>query len=128
VGSLVKLLVAFAMMVPLENLHPLQSGLFRLKHPSERRPGLPRESVWLFWPRFAWQALYKHAILAGAIARLLVLKMSIARDPRAPDYVDAALTPVGDDNDATLDLLTKTTGAGAAVAHIKKVAALTAAV
>jgi len=29
------------------------------------------------------------------------------------------------DDDATLDLLTKTTGARAAIAHIKKVAALT---
>ena len=127
-GSLVKLLVAFAMMVPLENLHPLQSGLFRLKHPSERRPGLPRERVWIFWPRFVWEALYKHAILAGTIARLLVLRMSISRDPRAKSYMDAALTPVGDDDDATLDLLTKTTGSGAALAHIRKVAALTGAV
>jgi hypothetical protein len=36
--------------------------------------------------------------------------------------------PVADDDDATLDLLTKTTGAVAAVAHIKKVAGLTGAV
>jgi radical SAM superfamily enzyme YgiQ (UPF0313 family) len=124
-SSLVKLLVAFAMMVPLENLHPLQSGLFRLKHPTERRPGLARESVWTFWPRFAWQSLYKHAKLAGMIARLLVLKSLIARDPLARAYIDPALSPVGGDNDATLDLLTKTTGAGTAIAHIRKVAALT---
>jgi radical SAM superfamily enzyme YgiQ (UPF0313 family) len=126
-GSLVKLLVAFAMMVPLENLHPLQSGLFRLKRRSERRPGLPRESVWLFWPRFVWEALYKHAVLAGMIIRLVLVKMSIARDPNASAYIDPALTPVDDDNDATLDLLTKTTGAGAAVAHLRKVAELTGA-
>jgi hypothetical protein len=125
-GSLIKLLVAFAMMVPLENLHPLQSGLFRLKHPSERRPGLSRESAWIFWPRFVWAAVYKHAVLAGLITRLLVLKMSIARDPLARAYMDPALMAVGDDNDAMLDLLTKTTGAGAAIAHIRKVAALTA--
>ncbi|HEY2526366.1 MAG TPA: radical SAM protein [Xanthobacteraceae bacterium] len=126
-GSLVKLLVAFAMMVPLENVHPLQSGVFRLKHPSERRPGLPRERVWVFWPRFLWQAAYNHVVLAGMIARLLVLKASIARDPDARAYVDTALTPVGDDDDVTLDLLTKTTGSGAALAHIRKVAALTGA-
>jgi hypothetical protein len=35
--------------------------------------------------------------------------------------MDQALTPVGDDGDETLDLFTKTTGGGAAVAHIKKV-------
>jgi hypothetical protein len=126
-GSLVKLLVAFAAMVPLENLHPLQSGLFRLKHPSERRPGLRRESAWIFWPRFVWEAVYKHAVLAGMIVRLVALKMSIARDPHARAYMDPALTPVGDDNDATLELMTKTTGAGAAVAHIRKVAELTGA-
>jgi hypothetical protein len=114
-------------MVPLENLHPLQSGLFRLKHPSERRAGLPRESAWIFWPRFFWETAYKHSVLAGMIVRLIILKMSIARDPHARAYMDAALAPVGDDNDATLDLMTKTTGAGAAIAHIRKVAELTGA-
>ena len=39
--------------------------------------------------------------------------------------MDIALTPVADDDEATLDLLTKTTGAKAAIDHIKKVAALT---
>jgi hypothetical protein len=39
--------------------------------------------------------------------------------------VDRALAPVGDDNDASLDLLTKTAGASAAIAHIRKVAELT---
>jgi hypothetical protein len=32
----------FALTDPLENVHPLQGGLLRLKHPSERRPYLPR--------------------------------------------------------------------------------------
>ena len=44
IGSLVKVLVTFATTVRLENVHPLQSGMLRLKRPSERRPGLPRES------------------------------------------------------------------------------------
>jgi len=39
--------------------------------------------------------------------------------------MDQALSPVRDDDDDTLDLLTRTTGAGAAVAHIRKVAELT---
>ena len=44
-------------------------------------PGLPRESAWSFWPRFAWETVYKHAVLAGMIGRLLWLK---ARDrPRS---------------------------------------------
>jgi hypothetical protein len=124
-GSLLKVLVSFATTVRLENVHPLQSGLLRLKNPSERRPGLPRERVWVFWPRFVLETLYKHVILAGVIARLLALKISIACDPHARTYMDRALAPVDDDDDATLDLLTKTAGASAAIAHIRKVAELT---
>ena len=61
----------------------------------------------------------------GVIAGLFVSKISIACDPHARAYMDRALAPVGDDNDATLDLLTKTAGASAAIAHIRKVAELT---
>jgi Radical SAM superfamily len=127
VGSLVKVLVAFATTVRLENVHPLQAGLLRLRHPSERRPGLPRENPWTFWPRFVWQTLSKHAILAGTIARLLLMMIAIARDPDARAYIDQALEPVRDDEDVTLDLLTQTTGALAAIAHVKKIAELTGA-
>ena len=122
--SLVKLLFTFSTTDRLEGLHPLQSGLFRLKHPSERRPGLPRESPWVFWPRFAWETLYKHAILVGEIGWLFAWKIVIANDRDARAYMDQALTPVSDD-DMKLDLLTKTTGAHAAVAHVKKIAELT---
>ena len=70
-GSLVKVLVTFATTVRLENVHPLQSG-----HPAAQAsvgasPGLPREHPWIFWPRFVWETLSKHAILAATIARLL---------------------------------------------------------
>jgi radical SAM superfamily enzyme YgiQ (UPF0313 family) len=124
--SLVKVLLTFATTVPLENVHPLQGGIFRLKHPSERRPGLPRERAWIFWPRFAWETLYKHAILAGTLARLVLLAVKFTRDPGARRYMDQALTPVRDD-DGGLDLLTKTTGAHAAVAHVRRIAELTGA-
>ena len=46
----------------------------------------------------------------------------------ARSYKDLALTPVGNDDDEMLDLMTKTTGGRATVAHIKKIAALTGAV
>jgi hypothetical protein len=125
--SLVKVLVAFATTVRLENVHPLQGGLLRLKHHAERRPGLPRESPFAFWPRFAWETLGKHLVLAGTILRLVLLRMAIARDPAARSYMDEALSPVREGDDMTLDLLTKTTGGRAAVAHAKRIAALTAA-
>ncbi len=120
VNSLIKVLVNFATTVRLENVHPLQGGILRLKHPSERRPGLPRERAFVFWPRFAWETLSKHAVIIAMIARLLALKFVIERDPGARTYQDTALTPVGDDEAATLALLTNTTGAHAA--HSTKIA------
>jgi len=126
--SLMKLLVTFATTDRLEQVHPLQAGILRLRHPSERRPGLPREAAWIFWPRFVWQTLSKHVLLAGTIARLLVMALSVTRDPNAQAYTDQALEPVHDDDDRALDLLTQTTGARAAVAHVKKIAELTGAV
>ena len=123
-GSLVKILVTFATTVRLENVHPLQSGVLRSKRPSERRPGLPRENSLIFWSRYAWETLRKHTILAGAIVRLLLTAIAVSCRPAARAYMDQALTPLGDDGDETLDLFTKTTGGGAPVARIKKVAKL----
>jgi hypothetical protein len=126
-GSLVKVLVTFATTVRLENVHPLQGGILRLRHPSERRPGLPRENAWIFWPRLAAEIVYKHTILINMIARLLLFRIAIARDPNARMYTDQALTPVRDDGEETLDLFTKTTGGPSAISHVRKVAKLTAA-
>ncbi len=124
-ASLVKILVSFATTVPLENVHPLQSGLLRLKHPSERRPDLPKESAVTFWPRFVWETVRKHLSLGATIASLAVSAFFIARDKESKAYMDQALTPVGDHEDETLELFTKTAGGRAAVSHIHKVAELT---
>ena len=126
-ANLAKYLLTFSTTDRLEQVHPLQGGILRLKHPSERRPGLPQENAWIFWPRFLWDTIRKQAILAHTIARLLLWVLAIRRDPNARSYTDLALTPVDDDDAETLDLMTKTTGGRTAVAHIKKIATLTGA-
>jgi Radical SAM superfamily len=126
--NLAKYLLTFSTTDRLEQVHPLQGGILRLKHPSERRLGLPQESAWIFWPRFFGGTIKKQAILAGATAWLLVWVFAIARAPHARSYKDLALMPVGNDNDEKFDLVTKTAGGRTAAAHIKKVAALTGAV
>ncbi len=57
VDSLIKVLVNFA--TTAENVHPLQGGILRLNHPSERRSGLPPKSALIFWPRFVLDTLSK---------------------------------------------------------------------
>ncbi|MFF0949319.1 B12-binding domain-containing radical SAM protein [Rhizobium leguminosarum] len=125
-ARLVKVLVSFATTVPLENVHPLQSGLLRLKTPSERRPDLPRENPLVFWPRFAWETFRKHVSLAGTIIGLTISAFLISRDAKSKTYMDQALTPVADDEEETLHLFTQTAGGAAAVSHVRKVAQLTA--
>ncbi|NDV85714.1 radical SAM protein [Aurantimonas aggregata] len=127
VASLVKVLVAFATTVQLENVHPLQGGLVRLKRPSERRPEMKREHPLVFWPRYAVETVVKHLRLAATIVRLTATALWITNDPATRRYMDRALTPVDDDGDASLDLFTKTTGGKASVTHMKKVAQLTGA-
>jgi radical SAM superfamily enzyme YgiQ (UPF0313 family) len=122
--SVAKLIVQFATMMPIHNLHPLQSGILRMKHPSERRPGLPREHFVTFYPRYLWELAVGNARFARAVWRTLRVMRRIENDPGRHAYMDIALTPVGDDEE-TFDYLTKTAGAKAAIDHLKKVAALT---
>jgi hypothetical protein len=124
-GSLMRLLARFALSDPLEKIHPLQSEILRLKSPSERRSDLPRESPWVFWPRFVWHTLRTHGAAIRTIARLMLWQRAIALDSAALTYTDLALTSVCDEEDMSLDLLTETRGARAAVAHVKRVAELT---
>ncbi|MDF3812073.1 radical SAM protein, partial [Rhodopseudomonas sp. BAL398] len=81
-SSMVKLLLIFSLMVSLEKVHPLQSGIFRLRHPSERRPGLPRENALLFWPRLGLELARKTGGVAATAWRLSRLALRIARDPQ----------------------------------------------
>lgn len=79
----------------------------------------------MFWLRFGWETFVKHLILIGSAGRLLIWQTIVTYSPNAGDYKDQALAAVSDDGDETLDLLTKTTGGRAAVAHVKKIARLT---
>ncbi|MBB4232222.1 B12-binding domain-containing radical SAM protein [Rhizobium mongolense] len=124
-ASLVKVLVSFATTVPLEKVHPLQSGVLRLKHPSERRPGLPQQHPLVFWPQFVWETVAKHVSLAGSILRMSATAFLIKRNPASKNYMDQALTPVDDGEEEKLDLFTKTAGGTAAVTHVRKIAQLT---
>ena len=124
--SFVKVLVQFTVMMQVEKVHPLQSGLFRLKHISERRPGLPRENALTFYPLFAANLVRNNFKLILTAWRTVQLKRRIESDPTRFGYMDQALTPVrNDEEEEALDLLTKTGGAQAAIDHQKKVERLT---
>jgi hypothetical protein len=79
-SSMVKLLYQFSTMQLLEGVHPLQSGVFRLRHPDERRPGLPRENPILFRISLASDLVRKTRFALASLARLSFAAIRITRN------------------------------------------------
>jgi Radical SAM superfamily len=121
-GSLATQLFLFATTMQLERVHPLQGGILRLKHPSELRPGLQHPPAWLFWLRFVGGSTVKYARMITMYLRVAHWRRVAERDQRARAYMDQALAPVTAEEEDTLDLVTKTAGGVASVAHARKVA------
>jgi len=109
-GSLITILATFATTVRLEGVHPLQGGIFRLKNPADRRPGLRRAKAWAFWPRFGVEFIARHAVVAWTFARLVWARLLIERDPKSRLYMDASLLPVSDADAQIGNLPTATAG------------------
>ena len=74
------------------NIYPLESGLIRRRVRRDRRPGLPIESAWTFYPREAFELVAKSARLIAMYVKLNWIARAIKRDPHAKDYRDLALT------------------------------------
>jgi hypothetical protein len=127
-SRLVPFIFLFASSVPLENVHPLQGGVFRRKYRRDRRPGRPIEPVWVFWPKFIWNFSSKLVRALRLLAWLHITNTRIKNSADRYAYTDAAMAPVLEDEAETLDLLTHSDAARQAVDHARKVAQLTGAV
>jgi radical SAM superfamily enzyme YgiQ (UPF0313 family) len=104
-GNMMFLLLWYWACEKLEKVHPLQGGYFRRKYRKERRPELPVESPFVFYPKYAAELVYKHLRLAGQIVRYGRFRYQLKRDPEAENYMDVALTPVREEDTSTLELL-----------------------
>jgi len=92
------LLLWYYSCVRLEKIDPLEGGYLRRKYRKDRRPTLPSESPFVFYPRYLADLVRKHVTLAGLIWRYGKLRRQLKRDPRASKYTDMALSPVMDDD------------------------------
>jgi radical SAM superfamily enzyme YgiQ (UPF0313 family) len=119
-GSLLALLLECSTFVAIEKTHPMQGGVFRVKRRRDRRPGMPLEPAWRFYPKYLWEIVSKHAKLGRRALFLHGLRRAIERHPRRRDYSDQALTPVADNETETLELLTHNEGARRAVERTRK--------
>ncbi|HEY3742716.1 MAG TPA: radical SAM protein [Bryobacteraceae bacterium] len=119
-GKLLTLLMWSYASVMLEGMHPYQGGYLRRKYRKDRRPELPVESAWAFYPRYAWNLIEKHVKLAKAVLHYRRIAIDLKRDPNARNYTDLALTPVADDEFDSLELFNATAAAKSAVTKVRK--------
>jgi len=117
-------LLWFSGAVPVERVHPLQAGLFRRKIRTERRPGMPIEPVWVFYPKYLGEIVSKSIAFARRWRQLDLMIRRIEQDHNAGRYTDAAMQPVEDDHMEDMELYTQTQSARTAVTRERRVAGL----
>ncbi len=81
----------------LENCHPVESGLLRLKSRRDRRPTMPLEPVWRFYPKYFAELARKTVGWISIYLRLRRIYLRIKHDPKRYEYSDLAIMPVVDD-------------------------------
>jgi hypothetical protein len=126
-SRLVSFVFLFCSSVPLENVHPLQGGLLRRKYRRDRRPGMPIEPIWSFYPKYTWDFVRKYSRALRLLLWLHVTNRRLQKHPNRYTYTDRAMTPVSEDETETLELLTHSSAAREAVAHVRKIEHLTGA-
>ncbi|MGI8726039.1 MAG: B12-binding domain-containing radical SAM protein [Methyloceanibacter sp.] len=120
--SLRTVLFWFSSAVPVEGLHPLQWGIFRIKHRGDRRSGLPIESPVTFYAKYAADIARKAFALQQRWRYISRIMRKIEADPHAGYYMDGALTAEADDDTDHMDLYTQNDAARVAVERELRVA------
>jgi hypothetical protein len=105
-GNMAVLLVWFHFCIVYEKIDPLQGGYLRRKYRKDRRPTMPIESPFVFYPRFIRDLIYKHYKMARLAWRFHWFKERLERDPNAKNYTDVALTPDSEEVTEALEMLT----------------------
>jgi hypothetical protein len=122
IRSLMPVLMWFSSAMKIENLHPLQWGIFRVKYRKDRRPGFPVQSPLAFYAGYAGETARKAAKLARRWLHLKSIVAKIEADPNAKLYQDEALIPVTEEDAEHMELYTQSDTVRAAVQHERRVA------
>ena len=119
-GTTLTTILWFYLMMAFEGVHPLEGGALRQKFRCDRRPGLRRESPFLFYPRYVGET----AVKAWRYWRVYKRFKSVLDETlAAPDrwtYTDLAIAPPQSDEFEALDLYHATSGGEAALARMRR--------
>ena len=100
--------------INIEHIHPLEGGFLRRRARRDRRPGLPIEPIWTFYPKYFVEIASKFVQWASLYIKLRRIYLRIKSDPQRYAYTDIAMTAVASDEAETHELF----GTGAAQAYV----------
>ncbi len=106
--------------INIEHIHPLEGGFLRMRARRDRRPGLPIEPVWLFYPKYFAEIAGKLVTWTALYFKLRRIYLRIKHDPQRFAYTDTAMTAVAADEADTHELF-GTDAARAYIAQAKRV-------
>jgi hypothetical protein len=105
----------FKQIMEIENMQPLEAGIVRRKSRRDRKPGMPRESALVFYPKYLAEALQKSVRYFNVFWRCRAIKRKVMRDPNRHAYTDIAIAPCDDNDVEALAIFNETQGGKAAV-------------
>ncbi|MGH9818897.1 MAG: radical SAM protein, partial [Pyrinomonadaceae bacterium] len=95
-GKTMFFIVWFKGCLGIEKIHPLEGGFFRRKNRKNRRPGMPLENAFLFYPGYLAETLRKQFSWISLYTRMRMIYRRVKHDPQRLNYMDIALEPVTD--------------------------------
>ena len=104
--NMMVLMLWFHFCIVYEKIDPLQGGYLRRKYRKDRRPTMPVESPFVFYPRFLADVVRKHLKMLQLAWRFHWFKRRLQKDPNASHYRDVALTPDQESHIEELEVLT----------------------
>ena len=90
--------------IHIEKVHPLEGGFFRRKSRKDRRPTLPLESPFIFYPKYFLEIIWKHFCWTLLVIRMRLVCKRVRNDPKNREYMDLSLEPVIEKETETLEL------------------------
>jgi len=119
-NSITSTLLWFNTMIPLEGLHPLEGGMIRLKFRRDRRPGLPIENPFAFYPKLLRDNVRKLRGYWSTWRLFTRIRDEVKADPDRASYTDISLTPLHENENEALDLFHATRGGEAALGRKRR--------
>jgi len=98
------LLLCFYGCIMFESIHPLEGGMVRWRGRRSRRPGMPVEPAWKFWPTQIWGAFKTGWQWCALGWKLNQLRRKVENDPSKLQYSDVSLVSLPVETEERLDL------------------------